>query len=122
MRLSTVLVAIAGALGAVLRYRIGAAIGVRSFPWATLGVNIAGCFLLAVVLDGVGRSRWSEATTTAVAVGLLGSFTTFSTFGYETFTLLRTDRAAEAAGYVAVSLLGGLLAVAAGTAVGRALA
>lgn len=117
----TLLVALAGAVGAVTRYRIGVALGVRSFPWVTLGINIAGCFLLAVVLAGPARSKWSEVTTTAVAIGLLGSFTTFSTFGYETLTLLRTNRFAEAAAYAAASLLGGLLAAAAGLAVGRAL-
>ena len=85
----TVLVAVAGALGAVLRYRIGLAVGVRTFPWATLGVNISGSFLLALVLTGPAVARWPTVTSTAVAVGFLGAYTTFSTFGYETFTLLR---------------------------------
>ncbi len=118
----TVLVALAGALGAVLRYRIGVAIGVRSFPWATLAINLTGSFVLAVVVAGPGADRWSSTTTTAVAVGLLGSYTTFSTFGYETFTLLRTDRPAAAGLYVAASLLGGLAATAAGYALGRSIA
>ncbi|MBK5223317.1 MAG: CrcB family protein [Acidimicrobiia bacterium] len=94
--MSTVLVAVAGAVGAVVRYRIGLAVGVRSFPWATLGVNISGSFLLALVLTGPAATRWSTPTTTAVAVGFIGAYTTFSTFGYETITL-RADRAAEAA-------------------------
>lgn len=118
----TVLVAIAGAVGAVLRYRIGVAIGVRTFPWATLAINITGSFLLAAVLAGPGANRWSDTTTTAVAVGLLGAYTTFSTFGYETFTLLRTDRPLHAALYVTASLVGGLAATAAGYAAGRTLA
>lgn len=118
----TALVAIAGAIGAVLRYRIGVAVGVRAFPWATLGINVSGSFLLAVVLAGPGASRWDTATTTAVAVGLLGAYTTFSTFGYETFTLLRTGRTAHAAGYVALSLVGGVAATALGYAAGRAIA
>ena len=114
-------VAVAGAVGALLRWRIGMAVGLRSFPWATLAVNVVGCFALAVVLAGPGASRWSPATTTAVAVGLLGSFTTFSTFGYETFTLLRTDEPGRAAAYVGLSLAGGLAATALGWAVGRTL-
>lgn len=118
----TVLVAIAGAVGAVIRYRIGVAIGVRSFPWATLAINVTGSFVLAAVLAGPGTSRWSPTTTTAVAVGLLGAYTTFSTFGYETFTLLRTDRPVAAGLYVAVSLVGGLAATALGYAAGRAVA
>jgi CrcB protein len=118
----TALVAIAGAIGAVVRYRIAVAVGVRPFPWATLGINISGCFVLALVLAGPGASRWSPATTTAIAVGLLGGYTTFSTFGYETFTMLRTERTAAAAAYVALSLVGGLVATALGYAAGRAIA
>ena len=116
----TVLVAVAGALGAVLRYRIGLAVGVRTCPWATLGVNISGSFLLALVLTGPAVARWPTVTSTAVAVGFLGAYTTFSTFGYETFTLLRDERTAEAAGYVALSLIGGLAATGLGYLAGRA--
>ena len=118
--MSTVLVAIAGAIGAVVRYRVGVAVGVRSFPWATLGINISGSFLLAFVLAGPGASRWSVSTTTAIAVGLLGAYTTFSTFGYETFTLLRTHRTGDAIAYIVLSLGGGLAATALGYAGGRA--
>jgi len=115
----TLLVAIAGAIGAVLRYRIGVAVGVRTFPWATLAINVSGSFVLAFVLAGPGATRWSTVTTTAVAVGLLGAYTTFSTFGYETFTLLRTDQTAAAISYVALSLVGGLAATALGYLAGR---
>lgn len=118
----TVLVAIAGAIGAVVRYRIGIAVGVRSFPWATLGINVSGCFVVAFVLVGPAASRLSVTTTTAIAVGLLGGYMTFSTFGYETFTLVRTDRTAVAVCYVVLSLLGGLAATALGYATGRAVA
>lgn len=119
--MTTVLVAVAGAVGALLRWRMGVAVGVRSFPWATLAVNIVGCFVLAAVLAGPGASRWSPTTTTAVGVGLIGSFTTFSTFGYETFSFLRTDQPGKAAAYVALSLAGGLAATALGWVVGRTL-
>lgn len=105
----------------MLRYRIGVAVGLRAFPWSTLAINLAGCFALALLLAGPWSSRWSAATTTAIAVGLLGAFTTFSTFGYETFTMLRTDRVGDAALYVAASLVGGLAATALGYAAGRAL-
>lgn len=118
--MTTVLIAVAGAVGAVLRYRLGLLIGVRTFPWATLGINISGSFLLALVLASPA-ARWGPTVSTAVAVGLLGAYTTFSTFGWETFELLRTDRAAGAAGYVAMSLVGGVLATALGYAAGRVL-
>lgn len=120
--MTTVLVAVAGAIGAIVRHRIGLAVGVRPFPWLTLGINISGCFILALVLAGPGASRWSSAATTALAVGLLGAYTTFSTFGYETLTLLRTGRTAAAGGYVVLSLVGGLAATALGYAAGRAVA
>ena len=120
--MTTVLVGIAGALGAVARYRIGTAIGLRSFPWATLLVNVAGCFLLALVLAGPSAGRWSATTTAAVAIGFLGAFTTFSTFGWETFTLLRGDQVGRAATYVALSFAAGLAATALGWSVSRTLA
>lgn len=119
--MQTVLVAIAGAVGAVLRFRIGMAVGARSFPWATLAVNVAGSFALAAVLAGPATQRWSATTTTTVAVGLLGAFTTFSAFGWETWSYLRTGREALAVAYVAASLAGGVAATAAGWALGRAL-
>lgn len=117
----TVLVAIAGAIGAVIRYQIGVAVGVRPFPWVTLGINVSGCFLLALILAGPGVARWSPGTTTAIGIGLLGAYTTFSTFGYETFTLLRTEQTGAALGYVALSLAGGLAATALGYVTGKAM-
>jgi CrcB protein len=119
---TTMLVAVAGAIGALVRYRIGIAVGGRCFPWPTLGINISGCFVLALVLACPGAARWSSAATTALAVGLLGAYTTFSTFGYETLTLLRTGRTAAAGSYVVLSLVGGLAATALGYAAGRAVA
>lgn len=112
-------VAGAGALGALARYWIGLAVGVRSFPWATLGINVAGSFALGYVVAGPGP-RWSKPVEAAVAVGFLGAFTTFSTFTYETTTLARADRATAAAVYVGASLGLGLLASALGYVVGRA--
>lgn len=120
--MTTFLVALAGAVGATIRYRLGEWVGVRTFPWSTLLINITGSFLLALVLSGPAQSRWSPATSTAVTIGFLGAYTTFSTFGYETFTLMRTDRIASAAGYAGASIVGGLLATAAGYWVGRSLA
>lgn len=113
--------AIAGAAGALSRYGIGAVVGVRTFPWATLGINVAGSFLLGVLLR-VGLARdWPETTTVPLAVGFLGAFTTFSTFSNETYDMLHTDRAAAAALYLGLSVVGGLLAAAAGYATAKAI-
>ena len=61
------LVGIAGAFGALARYGIGLAVGSRPFPWATLGINLSGSFLLGFVLAfGIERG-WSETTTVPLA-------------------------------------------------------
>lgn len=120
--MKVVLVGIAGAAGALARYGISIAVGGRSFPWSTLGINISGSFLLGFLLAfGIERG-WSETTTVPLAIGFLGAYTTFSTFSYETFTLARTDRALLAAIYVAVSVAGGVLAALVGYTVGRRVA
>ncbi len=117
--MTAVLVAVLGAAGALSRYGIGRAVGVTSFPWATLGINVAGSFAIGVLLVA-GPSRLSDATVTGLAVGFLGAFTTFSTFGYETQTLLRTGRTSAAASYVVASVVLGVGAAALGYAAGRA--
>ncbi len=114
-------VAVAGALGALARYWIGLAVGTVGFPWATLGINTAGSFLLGAVL-AAAPGRWHSTLTTAVAVGFLGAFTTFSTFAYETVALLRAGRAPSAAAYVTASVLLGVAAAAAGYGIGRSAA
>ena len=120
--MKVVLVGIAGAAGALARYGVSIAIGGRSFPWSTLGINITGSFLLGFLLAfGIERG-WSETTTVPLAVGFLGAYTTFSTFSYETFTLARTDRALLAAIYVAVSVIGGVFAAFAGYTIARRVA
>lgn len=119
--MNAVLVALAGAAGALARYGIGAAVGTRTFPWATLGINVAGSLMLGFVLAGPG-TRWSATATTAVAVGFLGAFTTFSTFAHEGTALLRDDRPGAALAYVALSMGLGLAAAALGYVAGRATA
>lgn len=104
------LIALCGGLGAVARYGVGLTVGARSFPWATLAINISGSLLLAVLLTIGVEKQWSDLITAPVAVGFLGAYTTFSTFSYETFTLARLDRPFEAVAYVVASTLGGLLA------------
>jgi len=117
--LRVALVGAAGALGALARYWIGTSIGIRSFPWTTLAINVLGSFLLGVVLGAPGAGRWSPTTTTALSVGFLGAFTTFSTFAFEATSLVRDDRAGTALGYVAASLILGLAASALGFVIAR---
>ena len=116
-----VAVAIAGAVGALLRWRLGVVFAARQFPWSTLGINLIGSLLLAFLLAGPATTRFSDTTTLALSIGLIGSFTTFSTFGYESITLLRDGRLATAVVYVAMSIIGGLACAGLGYLLGRSL-
>jgi CrcB protein len=120
--MKVLLVGLAGAAGALVRYAIASTIGVRSFPWATLAINITGSFVLGLLLRASIQRGWHENTVVPLAVGFLGAYTTFSTFSYETFTLGRADRVGTAAVYVAVSVAGGILAALAGYALARRIA
>ena len=99
-----VAVAIGGALGAVSRYSFGLAalalIGNR-FPWATLGVNVVGAFLigLAAVLIG-DKMLDGEPWRPLIIVGFLGAFTTFSAFSLDTLLLLQQGNYNSALAYM----------------------
>lgn len=85
------LVAVGGALGAVIRYMLGTWITERfgpDFPWGTFAVNVSGAFLIGVVLGLVSEGLLSAEARLFLAVGVLGGYTTFSTFTYETLELL----------------------------------
>ena len=113
------LVAVAGAAGALARYGIGVAVGPRTFPWATLGINIVGAFALGVVLTVTTERGTSPLVSIPLAVGFLGAFTTWSTFSWETFALLRTGQEGRAFAYVAASLALSLLVTWAGYRLGQ---
>jgi fluoride exporter len=113
-------VGLAGAVGSMARYAIGLRVDQSGFPWATLGINLSGAFVLAVFL-ALALGHLSVAVMTPIAVGLIGGFTTFSTFAWEGFTLGRTGRAGVALVYIAVSVIGGLTAAWFGYSLGRAI-
>lgn len=112
-------VGLGGAIGSMLRYAIGLAVDQTHFPWATLGINLSGAFVLAAFLT-LSLGHLSVAVITPLAVGVLGGFTTFSTFVWEGFTISRNGRPELAFIYVAVSVVGGLVAAWAGYSLGRA--
>lgn len=100
-------VAALGGVGAVLRVLVDAAVTARAhrgLPWGILAVNVSGAFALGA-LDG---------RSTVLAAGLLGAFTTFSTWMMQTRVLWCEGRRGAAVAYVAVSLMLGFAAVAAG--------
>lgn len=108
---STVLwVAAGGALGAALRFLVAewargqSALG--GFPWATLGINVSGSLVLGLLAGGalLGDSA-SPQLRAMLMIGVLGGFTTFSTFSLETVALVQAGAAGRAVGYVAASFL-----------------
>ncbi len=109
-----VVVGVGGALGALARYyatewtrsRLGA-----ELPWGTFAVNVAGSFLLGFFFVWIESRAPSTVTRQLVAIGFLGSFTTFSTFSYETVALARAGEVLRAGGYAASSVLVGIVAV-----------
>jgi CrcB protein len=107
------LVAIGAAAGAVCRYLFG----VR-FVSGTFAVNVAGSFLVGLLAGGGASGR----AYALVGAGFCGALTTFSTLAYEVVELARRDRATAAVGYTLASVVAGLLAVAAGWAIGTATA
>jgi CrcB protein len=115
------LAAIGGALGALARWGLAEALpSPGGWPWATLLVNITGCFLLGLLLAVLGRRSPQPAWVPPfVGVGILGGYTTYSTFAVEVVVLVDDGAAALAAGYLLLSVAGGIAAVAAGALAGR---
>lgn len=95
----------------------------HSAYYATLIVNLAGCATIGVLAGTLasGRLAMSQETRSFVFVGILGGFTTFSSFGLDTFTLARSGRLAAAGWNVAAQIILGLGAVATGYLVALAL-
>lgn len=118
-------IGIGGALGSMARHAVNHVVHERMlsarFPAGTVIVNVVGCFVIGVLAGLLASNRiamrfyWREF----VFVGLLGGFTTFSTFGLDTFVLTRTHSPGHAAINVALQVAGGLLAVWAGFRIGR---
>jgi CrcB protein len=116
------LIVFAGAgVGGVLRYLAGTLITERfpvRFPLGTFAVNVTGCFAIGVAVTLLVE-RWAVHPywRLFLTVGVLGGYTTFSTFGYDTWILVRARAPLMAAGYVVSSVVAGLLAVMAGVMV-----
>ena len=107
------LVGIAGIIGASLRYLMGLPFKdtlVHGFPIATFLINMIGCFILGGFTTFLPKLKFlSPSFVTALATGLVGSFTTFSTFSVETVQLMIESKWGIAVIYILLSLWGGLL-------------
>jgi fluoride exporter len=105
-------------IGSIPRYRLGGVVHRwvhDAFPAETLVVNVLGCFVLGGVMYLVEyREFFGAELRVFVTIGILGGFTTFSTFGYETVALLRDSEHLQALASVAANLFIGTAAVAGG--------
>jgi CrcB protein len=120
---AVVAVAIGGALGAPARYLLGRSLSAADgVPLATLAVNLSGAFALGLLL--VALDEWLPTTRYLrqfVGTGILGAYTTYSTFAVESEQLLKHDRVGIAAAYVATTVIGGLAAAWVGGVTARAI-
>lgn len=124
--MTTLWIAIGGALGSVARYHVGQWVGPRddaALPLATLAVNIVGSVLLGALLGAATRpDAVSPELRAALGTGVLGGFTTYSAFNAETLALAQRGAWTTAATYVLATLVGALLGGWLGWHGGRALA
>lgn len=118
-------VAIGGALGALSRYIVDRFIEAREFgvfPWSTFTINVSGCLLVGVVIAAlVDRHHAPAWLRLGLVMGVLGGYTTFSTFSQETLDLFEEGRIATATTYAMGSLAIGTIAVLIGSRIGRLL-
>jgi CrcB protein len=120
--MNIVYLAVGGSLGTISRYYAGIwvvnATGARA-P-GTFLVNVLGSFAIGLFLALSADRSWSSALVLLVAVGFLGGFTTFSTFTWQTYEMIRSGETAQAALNISASVVLGMLAVWAGATLARA--
>ena len=114
----TILIGIAGLIGTLLRYWLASFVTRQSgetFPWGTLVVNIVGCLIAGAVFHLTEeRALFNPTVRTVILIGLLGGFTTFSSYGLQTFALLKDGALGLATLNLVVSNVLGVLMVWAG--------
>ncbi|HWX75424.1 MAG TPA: CrcB family protein [Solirubrobacteraceae bacterium] len=115
--MTVLLLALFGAAGVLARYGLSSAVHGDALPWVTVAINVLGSFLLGMLV--VAHST-SAVLRTALGVGFLGGFTTFSTFSVQAFLDVEAGEPLRALVLVSASVLAGLAAAAAGYYLGRA--
>jgi CrcB protein len=116
--MTVVLIAIAGALGVLSRYGLSSTVHGDALPWMTVAINVIGSFALGLI---VVLPFDSEEVRSALGVGFLGGFTTFSTFSVQAVLDADAGEPGRAALYVGASVVLGIAAATAGYALGHAL-
>ena len=123
--MNILLVAVGGALGAVARFVVGNAVSRAigsALPYGPFVNNVIGCFAMGLLMTIIVDRELLPATwRLLLCVGLLGGFTTFSSFGYEALMLLTEGRMLAALAYVGGSVVLGLMAAGMGVLCARAL-
>lgn len=120
------LVMAGGAAGSGARYLTARAMSALigpGYPWGTLAVNLIGGLAMGVLIGALARAPMpGENARLLIGVGLLGGFTTFSTFSLDAVTMIQRGDAGAAALYIAVSVVGAIAALFGGLALVRAVA
>lgn len=105
-------VIIGSATGGTIRYLISLYFlskGLTKFPWATLSINLVGCFLIGIIYAAIGKSVHEQNLKLLLATGFCGGFTTFSAFAIENLHLLKQGATTSAIAYIALSVFLGIL-------------
>ena len=105
------LVGLGGGIGSMLRYAAALLIPSRLFPYATLSVNIVGCFIIGLVMAMSARDdSFAQTWRLFLATGICGGFTTFSAFSVENMELLQNGKPGIAIMYILLSVVLGIAA------------
>ena len=116
-------VALGGAVGATSRWLLDRLIEQRTesvFPWSTFTINLTGCFVIGVLVEAlVDRHHLPAWIRVGLVVGVIGGYTTFSTFAAEALDLDEIHHIAVSSAYLVASVALGMVAVYAGAVVGR---
>jgi fluoride exporter len=119
----TLAIGLAGALGALARYWLDGVVSRRAgggFPWGTFAINVSGSFLLGLLFTLLTeRYRVDPWIRSALTIGFLGAYTTFSTLSLETYRLLEDGAVALAMANAVGTLAAGLAALYVGVVLGR---
>lgn len=118
--IALVLIAVGGAAGALLRFFcVHVVSNWTGNSWAIFVVNFAGCFAIGLLVGFLGHTQWfSEYGRPLLVIGILGGFTTYSTFSMDFLNFLQAGRFVMAGTYVLVTTFGCLLAAYAGYRIG----
>jgi CrcB protein len=116
-------IAIGAMIGGLLRYIVSVSFSspvAGSFPWSTLAINVVGSFFLGLVMQLAGERHFiGDSVKLFLTIGVIGSFTTFSAFSYETISLFQSGEAMRGVIYITASNILSIIAAFGGYALGK---